>query len=368
MISSRFIVSVMLFAIVAHWPVQAQTIDVWPGDVNNDGIANNLDVIYLGVGFNQQGPARDSSLISWGAQQAPPWNGFINSFSVGPNLTFADCDGSGFINQSDLEAIKQNYNLTHRAPDTVNFVTGGPTDPPLFIINQPDSVSAGDTVQLRVALGNDGIPANGFFGIAFSITYDTMAVKSASAIAGADIAGPGMDPLFLAKTHDSAGRMDVALSLKANSGGTVGGGITFEGDLLIVSLVIEDNLFGMAGAPAGLMLHFADIKTLNYNLEDIAVYANNASIPFKTTIASARQLNENYLKVYPNPTSSQLNITGLVARTQVSIIDLTGTAILQAVSEGTQLKLDTGSLPAGMYLLHLSTEAGTITRKIAVHK
>ncbi|MEL7534936.1 MAG: hypothetical protein AAFN10_26780, partial [Bacteroidota bacterium] len=44
------------------------TDSVWPGDANSDGVANNLDLLQLGLGFYYVGSARDSVSNTWEAK------------------------------------------------------------------------------------------------------------------------------------------------------------------------------------------------------------------------------------------------------------------------------------------------------------
>ena len=84
--------------------------NVWPGDINNDGTADNLDVLELGLHYNQIGTARNNLGIVWQAYNAPNW---IGTISNGSNLNHSDCNGDGIINNIDTFAIYNNYALTH---------------------------------------------------------------------------------------------------------------------------------------------------------------------------------------------------------------------------------------------------------------
>ena len=59
---------------------------VWPGDANNDGIVNNLDLLNLGLGFGRQGNPRDTISITWRQWQVQPWT---DSLPLGLNLGHA---------------------------------------------------------------------------------------------------------------------------------------------------------------------------------------------------------------------------------------------------------------------------------------
>jgi len=87
-------------------------LNVWPGDVNRNGIVNNEDFALMGLYINETGPARsaDHQNISWDPHPAEDWNGLHNNQI---NLKHFDCNGDGIIDSLDIEAIRTNYSLQH---------------------------------------------------------------------------------------------------------------------------------------------------------------------------------------------------------------------------------------------------------------
>ncbi|MCG4880637.1 hypothetical protein L0P06_11240, partial [Amedibacillus dolichus] len=51
--------------------------DVWPGDANSDGVADNTDVLELGLHYTQTGPARATVSNNWQSYYATNWTGTI---------------------------------------------------------------------------------------------------------------------------------------------------------------------------------------------------------------------------------------------------------------------------------------------------
>ena len=85
---------------------------VYPGDCNDDGRVNELDVLPLGLFFAVQGPRRDlfGEGNSFASKQALEWED--------PRATFADANGDGVVDATDLLVISTNWDLSHpsRAP------------------------------------------------------------------------------------------------------------------------------------------------------------------------------------------------------------------------------------------------------------
>ena len=82
---------------------------VFPGDCNNDGRVNELDVLPLGIFFAVEGPRRDlfGEGNSFAAKQAVEW--------TDKRATYADANGDGVIDVTDLLVISTNWDLTHPA-------------------------------------------------------------------------------------------------------------------------------------------------------------------------------------------------------------------------------------------------------------
>ncbi len=80
---------------------------VWPGDVNNNGVANHYDVLPLGLAQGATGPFRADANVDWSAKEAENWADF---FPVnGANFKHADSNGDGFADEFDIFPIGDNF-------------------------------------------------------------------------------------------------------------------------------------------------------------------------------------------------------------------------------------------------------------------
>jgi len=82
---------------------------VWPGDLDNDGIVKNLDVLSWGLSNGSAGSSRINQGTTWQAYGAIDWDQSISQ----TNCKFQDADGNGVINMSDLQVITTNFNEEH---------------------------------------------------------------------------------------------------------------------------------------------------------------------------------------------------------------------------------------------------------------
>lgn len=93
---------------------------VWPGDANADGVVDEHDILPLGIYFGSSGPARETTDMSWGPHLA------LAHSDIGRwqpyHAVYADTDGSGSIDSSDVCALSNNWNA--QSNDGPNSPTG----------------------------------------------------------------------------------------------------------------------------------------------------------------------------------------------------------------------------------------------------
>ncbi len=147
---------------------------VYPGDANYDGIANNLDLLSIGIAYGDTGNVRTDTSIAWSAKYVQDW---VNVFADSTNHKHADCNGNGIINNDDTIAIIQNYGLTHQRPILSSMNIAGA---PSLYIDLPDTLSPFTNYVIPVYLGDSLSNADSIYGIAFSIIYDPSLLVSSS--------------------------------------------------------------------------------------------------------------------------------------------------------------------------------------------
>ena len=87
---------------------------VWPGDTNNDGVVDILDIIPIGLYWKKQTIVRESRSLMWLVQPARPAVSIDELTEEKIATTFADADGDGLISASDIVPIAQNWAKTHQ--------------------------------------------------------------------------------------------------------------------------------------------------------------------------------------------------------------------------------------------------------------
>lgn len=90
---------------------------VWPGDLDNNAVVDEEDILPLAVNWYEVGGARNQIAMNWSPLAIQLWDT--------PSATFADADGSGRVDIRDFLAICLNWGSTHSGTFTYGFQSPG---------------------------------------------------------------------------------------------------------------------------------------------------------------------------------------------------------------------------------------------------
>ncbi len=164
---------------------------VWPGDFNNDGIANYHDVLYWGLAENNTGASRPNATTNWQGQDCPNWSQSL----AGINGKYQDGDGNGIVEVQDLQVLIDNYNNTHTLglPNAIL----GTTELKMEFTGQTNLTDTTTLLSYNVYLESDGAPATAH-GISCSINFGDLPIQSASV----NISGSSLQPQQYIDVYD----------------------------------------------------------------------------------------------------------------------------------------------------------------------
>ena len=329
---------------------------VFPGDANHDQIANNLDILPIGIHFNQTGTTRPGASLTWVGQQAADWG---TQQANGRDIKHADCDGNATINWADTLAINLNYGMTH----TSWRGTASNHGAPLGFMMPTQNLHEGDTLTIPITLGNMDTLAIGMYGLAFSIQYDKMLVDSASVRVVYDNSWLGTkntDMLTIDKDFYDLGKVDIGMVRNDQMSRTNFGKIA---DLIVV---VSDDL---AKRELPFILSFADIYAIDSagNEIEITGKAGESAIEINTGFENPFASD---FKLYPNPTRNTLVVANSAQSFEtVRLISLLGQEIqVWKANNQHELTLSLAHIPPGIYFLQVDMKEKRAVLKVEVIK
>ncbi len=336
--------------------------NVWPGDANYDLVANNMDILNIGLAYGETGFVRPGATISWQAEPCLDW---LSQFIDTTNTKHADCDGNGIVDANDTVAVALNYSLVHPAYPIYQGDGRSITD--LFIDYSAASINSGDMVSVPVKLGTSISPAVNVYGLAFSVIYDQNLIENGNIYVDYDSSWlvSSSNNVHLEKNFSAFGQLDIGFSrinhLNQSGNGTVATlnfmASTTNTGLLTFSL---NNILGVDNT--------GTIIPLNPLSDSVTV------LPAGTNINNALDYSE--FSISPNPANDYIYIKYVLKSNDDATISITSMDgkeiksifILKTNKDINCQKIETSNLLPGMYFCTLITNNIKITNKLIIIK
>lgn len=343
---------------------------VWPGDVNNNGIVNNIDLLYWGVanGFDNgngaEGDERPNATTNWQGQDLPTelWG---ESFPNGLNYAYADCNGDGKVDDADKDVIESNYGFVHGEVTPDEYFNGSPNEDPILLMSsEMTTVPPKADLIVDLDLGVEDNSIEEFYGIAFSVVYDTNFVSRGQPIkfdvpTDSWISGQmGTErPHVFFRNDRENGIVDFAVVRKN------GANKTGFGEIGTLNIVMEDIVLGYS------TLGMDNIITTNAELQVYPVAPSALVFQIDDGTTPTRDiLSPRGLKVYPNPVSgNQISIELENTQESIRAIELFDTNGRKLMERRTglgshQTRIDVDNYPAGVYTVKIYSDRGFYVR------
>ncbi len=351
----RRILFVIVIILLKIPMIQGQ--QVWPGDINNNGIVNNIDVLYWAVAKEATGDGRLSPSTNWTGQDLPA-NLWDKNFPDGLNYAFADCDGDGDVDDDDKDIIEENFGLVHGEVTADEYATGDTeSDPILSLSTENPVIEPGGTLEVDLSLGMETDSITDFYGIAFTVVYDPEVVSNRGNAFRLNIlddtwmSGQGDDKVIQFVNNDrNLGVAQVAIVRK--NGVSVSG----FGPVGTFSIVMQDIVLFSS------TVSNTDIRMVNFSLLDSPVAPSELAFTTDPTTTTVQAIRQKGFKVYPNPVSGQhINIemeNPEEVIKQILMYDANGRLLSNQKLGGLQSKeeFDIGNYPNGIYTFKILTD------------
>lgn len=341
------------------WSAKAQTLTVWPGDANNDGIVNHIDVLYVGNAFTKQGIARDTLQSAWMATQVPPWVFVLPDNNI--NAGYTDCSGNGFVSVEDLLVIEENYGEINSNFNGSSFLVGTLNDPRLQVVIADSFWLPGDTVNFEIVLFQN--PTDSVYGIAFTLHFDTLLANASNVSLNAhpQFGGGGRQPIFVSKNNVGAIEFGISRTNQINHGGTIA--------IASASMIIEDNLIGKAFLDVAQAFRISQVKMFDKQLMEKAVKGDTTEAKIITGLPE--KLLQQKIEIYPIPTQGELQ---LKIEKGINLLSLKATSLngstfnLNVEPKQDITKINLNQLQNGIYILEVKTSQGIFHQKIKIER
>ncbi|MFQ6040588.1 MAG: putative Ig domain-containing protein [Candidatus Poribacteria bacterium] len=206
---------------------------VWPGDTDNSGRVDEVDVLPIGLHWGLTGPERPDASLEWECQPAELW--------TPEEATYADANGDGVVDQADVLPIGVNWGRVHDVSDVASNFWLQPIKGVQPSIIKPIAVQR--RFKEQFAVGIKVKHTRDLFGIAFAIKYTHPSEISPLSVEAGDFLGS--DVVFYYNVDKSKGTIRIGISRKHPKMGVNGSGvvakITFQGsfNLPVVRAKIE---------------------------------------------------------------------------------------------------------------------------------
>jgi len=149
-----------------------------------------------------------------------------------------------------------------------------------------------------------------------------------------------------------------------------------DGYVLVKTVQTTDGRYTFTNLPEGNYRIVADIPGYESGAVDVHVVEGMKTVNFivktdtKTIISESETLTEapswqaKNIKVYPNPATDVLHVSGLEGNYTVKIMNILGQSVYSTAGSSPELLLNIGHLPSGMYFLRVESNQKATTCKI----
>ncbi len=374
LISSLFrLLAILAIAICSCLPIASA--QVWPGDINRDGLADHRDLLYLGYAYGEVGPRRDSLSIEWSAQNIlANWDQHFPDANQ-TNYAHADCNGDGIVDALDMLAIQFNFFHFNDFVNPSNVEEGIPGIDPPFSFAPHDSaepILEGSLMEFPINLGSTAQSISDFNGMAFSIHYDPEAIEPGSIWLDFSEAWPnpdGQSLLQFQKNDVNAGRLDIAVSRFGQAP------IDGEGQIARLSFIIVDDVIDFLPDDSLFVdIRIEQAEAIDGDFDPIPIVNDTLWLkvvsPDYFLTSNRKAIAEKDLRIFPNPAMDILHIQApRMGSVTVSLHDQLGRQIISQSTNNQRLtQIDIHNLTDGVYVLHIQSHAIRLSRKIIVKR
>lgn len=328
-----------------------------PGETDGDvqRLANNQDLLKIGLGYGATGPERFDQSIDYTHKAFYPWS---DNFSDGRNYGYADCDGDGEIDEMDVLAIEQNY-IEDQTITITGTISGGV---PLYVDLPDSNLVGGSTVTLPIVLGSSTIPVTNAYGLAFTILYDGTLIEPGTMTIDFDgsMLGSSSDIISIARVFEYDEQINVGIS-RINGFGVSGyGGIGY------ATFALIENIEGRIES-VPFIFEIANLTAVNSLGADIII---DGTAEIGQVVSGYNELAEHVeITLGPNPSSDFIHLENKLSKNlKFSLVNSKGQIVKQQEITATSEFIDIEIIPDGIYIALIEDGENRFSERILIQK
>lgn len=344
--------------------------EVWPGDVNNNGRVNAVDLLYWGFAFGESGPARAEVNSEWEA--IPLVSAWGQNFANGVNYAYADCDGNGLVDEDDYDdAIEDNFGLTRGTPLPDGYTDGLPGSAARLQL-QADAqvVPFGAMVNVDLSLDDAAAPLSDFYGMALHLSYTTDVLAEDDGFefefeSDSWVAADNSYVQDLFVDMDETGQGELALTRTNQQAVPVAAGRIGSFSIVIEDIIVGRTIDTFRLQIDSVLLFNKDQVPIPVVRDEIEIIITNDPLPVSTIDNSDKAMNEG-LRIYPNPARQEYFLESDLPLSEAWLVNSLGQSRplpLQAAGRG-RYRAQRPDVPSGVYHISARTPSGWIRNSI----
>jgi hypothetical protein len=337
---------------------------VWPGDANDDAVANNFDILDIGIANGATGTVRANASLLWIGQPSIPWGTTLLS---GVDYKWVDCNGDGIVNGNDTAAVMANYGYIHN--NRIAAPVYDASVPDLTLDFVPDSLVSSSPGTCVISLGTVAQSASAVYGIAFTISFDPNLVDANSIFLDFTNSWLGtINSDMISITRPNAGQLDVAITRMdhVDRNGN--------GEIARLNFMTTSALFGTGTS------QLVPFTLSNYRVnsasgtEQVVNLMNDTLISYDPVVTGITPAGANgSLQILPNPNNGSFTLNFVSTESQTYTIEIMN-ALGEVVSSQTLVSVagsnstlfDLTAHGTGVYFIRVTTAGSTQLTRVFV--
>jgi len=338
------------------------TSQYWTLDANDDSIVEFGDVIYVALAFGSTGPRRvdlavQNDMIFPGGDIAIDFPG---SFANGINHKHSDYVGDGNIDSTDLAmtALLSSQGTYHHTLWRIHKTSVCTILPSFSCIPNQDSITAGDTVRIYFVIGENGIPVDSIFGLAFKLNFDPQNIGNIGRVINMEFIDSDIGNLVDQRTISINNYSAVSM-------------MTGRKDLQNAYMVTDTLGFADIQIPVNavgnenLLFSVQSFKAITAGGFTVDFQFNSRPVYIRPLINEVSELFEDKIILYPTPVNEIQTLKGLPeTELELSIYNYEGKECYSGnTNKHSRISLQTELLSPGIYLLSITNPKGRKTTK-----